>query len=76
MLAGSRCGPGITILAPTIVAVNGMPQAFAWNMGTTGIITSPSQMPMQSVCERPSVCSTIARCEYSTPLGFPVVPVV
>ena len=75
-LAGSRCGPGITIFAPTIVAPKGMPQALAWNIGTTGIIVSRSQRPMQSTCDRPRVCSTRARCEYITPFGLPVVPVV
>ena len=75
-LAGSRCGPGITNLAPTMIAPNGMPHALAWNIGTTGIIVSRSQMAMQSTCERPRVCSTSARCEYITPFGLPVVPVV
>jgi hypothetical protein len=46
-LAGSRCGPGITSLAPTITQEKGMPQALAWNIGTTGRTTSCSRMPMQ-----------------------------
>ena len=34
-LSPSRNGPGKTCFAPTNVHVNGKPQAFAWNMGTT-----------------------------------------
>src|SRR5687768_6689956 len=32
----SRCGPGKTIFAPTMVQVYGRLQALAWNIGTTG----------------------------------------
>ena len=63
-LAGSRCGPGSTILAPTIAAANGRPHALAWNIGTTGSTASASQMPMHVGLRRGrSVCSTSERCE-------------
>ena len=35
-----RSGPGMTILAPTVVAMNVKPHAAAWNCGTTGSSTS------------------------------------
>jgi len=55
MLAGSRCGPGITCFAPVITEANGMPHALAWNIGTMGQTVSSSQMPMTPACVRPSV---------------------
>ncbi len=75
-LGGSRCGPGNTCLAPIITQVNGMPQALAWNIGTTAITVSCSLRPSVSVMPLASECSVIARCEASTPLGMPVVPEV
>ena len=41
---GVRSGPGRTCLAPSIVAMYGMPQAIAWNIGTTGITESASRI--------------------------------
>jgi hypothetical protein len=38
--APSSRGPGNTSLAPTMHAMYGMPQAFTWNMGTTGSTVS------------------------------------
>src|SRR5258706_546927 len=76
MFTGSRCGPGIAILAPTITQANGMPQALAWNIGTTGVTTSRSWMSMPDSSARPNVWRTSERCEYSTPFDRPVVPVV
>jgi len=32
----SRAGPGNTSLAPVSAVVYGRPQAFTWNIGTTG----------------------------------------
>ena len=73
---GVRSGPGRTCLAPSIVAMYGMPQAIAWNIGTTGITESASRMPIESGSAAPRVWRTIERCEYSTPFGRPVVPLV
>jgi hypothetical protein len=44
----SRCAPGKTSLAPTSGAAYGRPQAFTWNMGTTGRITSRAEHPSAS----------------------------
>src|SRR3954452_5609131 len=41
-VCGSRCIPGNTCAAPASAHVYGSPQAFAWNIGTTGITTSAS----------------------------------
>ena len=61
--SGCRCGPGKTIFVPSIAAAYGMPQAFAWNIGTTGRITSWLAMPTPSGMHCTSVCSTCERCE-------------
>ena len=45
-LAASRCGPGNTSFAPIITAVNGMPQALTWNIGTTGHTQSRLATPI------------------------------
>jgi hypothetical protein len=42
---GERSGPGMTSVAPTNTAAYGSPQAFAWNIGTTGSATSRSASP-------------------------------
>ena len=60
-LSGSRCGPGNTCFAPTRQQVNGKHHAFAWNIGTTGRIVSPSFTPMRYAAVR--AWSAIARCE-------------
>ncbi len=43
----------------------GYPHALAWNIGTTGRITSLSAMPSPSgfPAATPNVCSTVERCE-------------
>ena len=46
-------GPGYTWRAPTSVAVYGMPQALAWNIGTTGIALSVWRMPIESASPVP-----------------------
>ena len=53
-----------------------MHQPLMWNMGTTGSTASCGDR--QSTAGRQAVValSTSARCEYSTPLGWPVVPEV
>jgi len=53
-----------------------MPQLLAWNMGVTGNTTSVPRRPQKSPRLATSVCSTVERCEYTTPLGCPVVPEV
>ena len=59
--AGPGAAPGKTWVAPTIAAVNGMPQALTWNIGTTGITTSRSRSAITSGSASASECSTIAR---------------
>ena len=58
-----------------------MPQACTWNIGVSGMYTSSRvSVPWPPAAFRPastpSVCSTSWRCEYQTPFGAPVVPVV
>jgi len=67
-------GPGNTSREPASAAAYGMPQAFAWNMGTMGIAASEARRPIASGLSTPRECSTVERCEYSTPFGLPVVP--
>ncbi len=62
-LAGSRCGPGKTCLAPTSVAVKGNPQALAWNIGTTGRTMSSSRIARLSAIAEASEWSAIPRWE-------------
>ena len=73
---GDRSAPGITRVAPVATPAWARPQALAWNIGTTGSTTSRSQTPIVSAIITPKVWRTIDRCEYTTPLGFPVVPEV
>jgi hypothetical protein len=73
---GSRCGPGMTSFEPAMIDAYGMPHALAWNIGTTGRIVSRWLMPMQSTIDTAIECSTVERCEYTTPFGLPVVPLV
>ena len=70
----SRCGPGNTILQPTIAPTYGRPHALTWNIGTTGRMTSRAETFSASGRAAASVCSTVERWLYSTPLGLPVVP--
>ena len=58
-----RSGPGITRVAPVATPAWASPQALAWNMGTTGRITSRSLTPSVSDIIAPKVWSTIERCE-------------
>ena len=68
--------PGMTSLVPEAGPAKAMPQALAWNMGTTGRITSLGVAPITVAVIAMKVCRKLERCEYSTPLGFPVVPEV
>ena len=47
-----------------------------WNMGTTGRMVSRALMLSTPGMQADRALSTSARCEYSTPLGLPVVPEV
>ena len=60
-VTGSMCGPGKTCLAPDIVLENGKHHAFAWNIGTTGRLTSSALAPRQALIV--SAWIAIARCE-------------
>jgi len=68
--------PGMTSLAPDAGPAKAMPQALAWNIGTTGWITSFGDGPRTVDCMPSRVWMKFDRCEYRTPLGFPVVPEV
>ena len=74
--AGSIRGPGSTSLLPASAAAYGRPQAFAWNIGTIGSTVSRSRRPSESAWLASSEWSTVERCEYTTPFGKPVVPLV
>ncbi len=71
-----RSGPGMTSVAPEATAAWARPQALAWNIGTTGRITSDSRAPSESAVIAPMVWRNVDRCEYTTPFGLPVVPLV
>jgi hypothetical protein len=73
---GCMFEPGMTSDAPAITAAWQSPQAFAWNIGTTGITRSRSDTAAASATIAPIECSTVERCEYTTPFGWPVVPLV
>src|SRR5574343_754298 len=75
-LAPSSLGPGSTSFAPATMAAYGMHQALLWNMGTTGSAASRAERLSTSGRHAVVALSTMARCEYSTPLGLPVVPEV
>ena len=44
----SSAGPGSTSLQPVSGAEYGSPQAFTWNMGTTGMAVSRADSPITS----------------------------
>ena len=73
---GCIIAPGKTSAAPAAGAACAMPQALAWNIGTTGIATSRTREAERVGRVHAIVCSTVERCEYTTPLGLPVVPLV
>jgi len=72
----SMCGPGMTSFMPVIAAAYGMPHALAWNIGTASSSVICELTPKVSGAHSISECSTVERCEYSTPFGLPVVPEV
>ncbi|MNG21065.1 hypothetical protein D3C76_1246520 [compost metagenome] len=53
-----------------------MPQALTWNIGTTISATSLPDRAKPPGVQDVSECNTDERCEYTTPLGLPVVPEV
>ena len=75
-LGGSRYGPGNTSFAPVIAHTYGRPHALTWNIGTTGSNTSVRATFNESGSATTSVCKIVERCEYTTPFGRPVVPLV
>ena len=76
MAFGERSGPGITRLAPLATAACASPHALAWNIGTTGRMTSLSRTPRLSTVIAPIVWRNVERWLYTTPFGLPVVPLV
>ena len=48
----------------------------AWNMGTTAMMVCAALRPKHEGVHAPMACSTLERWLYSTPLGWPVVPLV
>jgi hypothetical protein len=50
-------------VAPVATPAWARPQALAWNIGTTGRMTSRSLMPSVSAIIAPKVWRTIERCE-------------
>ena len=76
MALPERSGPGITNDAPEATAACARPHALAWNIGTTGKITSLSRAPKLSTVIAPNVCRYVLRWLYTTPFGLPVVPLV
>jgi hypothetical protein len=47
----------------------GIPQAAAWNIGTTGSTQSFAPSPIASLVDPTSAWRTVERCEYTTPFG-------
>jgi hypothetical protein len=74
MAAPSMRAPGMTSFDPAAGPPKAMPQALAWNIGTTGRIVSLGVAPSTVVCRPSRVWMKLDRCEYSTPFGLPVVP--
>ena len=53
----------MTSEAPAAGAACAMPQALAWNIGTTGIATSWMPRPNAFGAITPIVCRNVERCE-------------
>src|SRR5229473_1534115 len=71
-LAAMSC-PTITCLAPVMADINGRPQQFAWNMGTTGITTSRAEIANASTRHPFMACKTVERWEKSLIIKYVVV---
>ena len=63
-------------VAPEATPACARPHEFAWNMGTTGRMTSDSLTPSESAIIAPMVWRYVLRWLYTTPFGLPVVPLV
>ena len=63
MSAGVMNDEGKTSVAPVSAAAHGMPQAFAWNIGTTGRQRSRCEIAFVSTIPLISACNSIERCE-------------
>src|SRR6266851_969942 len=74
MSRGWGLGPPKIWVAPLSTPAKGTHQALAWNIGTMCRMTSFSEMPRTSVIDEAIECRKIARCVYTAPLGWPVVP--
>ena len=72
----SSLGPGKTSLVPPMGAAYGMHQALMWNIGTTGRMASLGESESTDGMHADMELITMARLEYITPLGLPVVPEV
>ena len=68
--------PGMCMVVPDMNAANGMPQALTWNIGTIVSWRSASLAPVHALCSVATACRYVERCEYTTPLGSAVVPLV
>ena len=65
-----------TNFAPAIAPAKGRPQQAAWNIGTTGSTTAAEDRSNTAGATSAMAWRTVERCSYSTPLGWPVVPLV
>ena len=61
--APSILAPGSTSLAPAIGTLWARPQQLAWNIGTTGMITSLAEMPIMLGMVAIMAWRTLERCE-------------
>ena len=61
--SGCIIAPGMTSEAPAAGAACAIPQALAWNIGTTGIATSRMPSPNALGIRTPMVCRNVERCE-------------
>ncbi len=63
MAGPSMRAPGMTSLDPAAGPPKAMPQALAWNMGTTGRMTSLGVAPRTVDCKPNRVWMKFERCE-------------
>ena len=71
--SGCRYWAGSSRSAPYTQPMWIRPQALAWNCGTITSSRAPSTTPTPPAAA-PIVWVQMERCEYTTPLGLPVVP--
>src|SRR5581483_4750927 len=64
-ISGSACRnrSGMTRSAPDMNAAYGVPHAFAWNIGTIGIVRSSAPSPLLFAVHTDIECSQHERCE-------------